>query len=63
MTNGRKCKKCGKELIGKEKRYCKICWGKLTVGAKETAAAMGSLLMMIGSIVLTKGKFGGGKKL
>lgn len=32
-----KCKACGKELIGKEKLFCKSCWSKGTDKAKKGA--------------------------
>ena len=30
-----KCKACGKELIGKEKFFCKSCWSKGTDKVKK----------------------------
>ena len=51
-----KCKACGKELIGKEKFFCKSCWSKGTDKGKKggmgvLAAASLVLLAKNGNII------------
>lgn len=44
-----KCKACGKELIGKEKFFCKSCWSKGTDKVKKggtTVLAAASLVLL-----------------
>lgn len=54
------CKACGKELIGKEKLFCKSCWSKGADKAKKGAIAVGGLALTVVSVIVTKGKFKGG---
>ena len=55
-----KCKVCGKELIGKEKLFCKSCWSKGTDKAKKGAMTIGGITLAVISAVAAKGKFKGG---
>ena len=57
----KKCKACGKELIGKEKLFCHNCFSKGTSKVKKVVLTVGGIFLTVGSIVLTKGKFTGGK--
>ena len=51
-----KCKGCGKELIGKEKLYCKNCWSKGKDTGKKVLIGIGSLALAVLAIVINKGK-------
>lgn len=42
-----KCKTCGKDLIGKEKLFCKSCWSKGAEKAKVGAMTLGSLVLTV----------------
>lgn len=55
-----KCKSCGKELIGKEKLFCKSCWSKGVDKAKKGAMVVGGIALTVVSVVLTKGKIKSG---
>ncbi len=51
-----KCKGCGKELIGKEKLFCKNCWSKGKDAGKVILAVAGGLVLTALTIVINKGK-------
>lgn len=44
-----KCKACGKELIGKERLFCRSCWAK----GKDTAIKAGKGVLGVGGAVLS----------
>lgn len=46
-----KCKVCGKELIGKEKFFCKSCWSKGTDKVKKGAIGVAGV---VGLVLLAK---------
>ena len=55
----KKCKHCGSELIGKEKFLCLGCSKDLKAKGKKALATAGSVVGVVGGIVLTivtKGK-------
>lgn len=49
-----KCKVCGKELIGKEKFFCKSCWSKGKDTSKKVLIRAGGLALSALAIVISK---------
>lgn len=45
------CKLCGKELIGKEKFFCKSCWTKGADKVKKGVVAVGSVALAVAAVV------------
>lgn len=51
-----KCKACGKELIGREKLFCKSCFSKGKDVVKKGAIAVGGIAALAILVVVNKGK-------
>lgn len=51
-----KCKACSKELIGKEKLFCKSCSSKGKDAVKKCVMVIGGLALFALAIVVNKGK-------
>ena len=51
-----KCKACGKELIGKEKLFCRSCWAKGKDTAIKIGKGVGSVALLGLAVVTQKDK-------
>lgn len=51
-----KCKACGKELIGREKLFCKSCFSKGKDAVKKGAKIVGGIASLAILVVVNKGK-------
>ncbi len=50
------CKKCGKDLIGTQRLFCKKCWDEGVDGAKKAGLTAIGVVGIIATVIFNKGK-------
>lgn len=61
VDKSKKCKHCGKELIGKEKLFCRSCSIDLKAKGKKALATVGSVVV-VGVPLVLKALAGNGEE-